>query len=372
MAFGEQCVSTPRDQHRADQIFTDALDRPPASRSSFIDTACGEDEPLRAEVQDLLDHYASAEDALTQSRTTHRFSGRPELDQVDLKTDTGRTVGVCRLDSRLPDDGLFERWSTRRDAHQPPAILALARQKLSVDESRRVAMHAEFLLRLDHPGLPRVLEAGTVDLGRGPEAFFLIEQAAGDPVSDAPARHVSELRKRLHGFQNLCEAVQELHFRGLIHGQLLASRLVMDDAGMIRPMDPGMLATLARAVSDSAAAEAMRSTNGAPERPVLASQDLDARIDIYDLGVLLQQWCEGLSGTLPEQVHEIAQQATSHDREARQRAAGELGDSIRRLLQPAAQKHEEGPHGVGLSPSTVATLVAAAAAAAFAIGALVF
>ncbi len=366
-------MSTARDQHRADQIFTDALDRPASSRAAFIETACGEDDSLRTEVQELLDHYSSAEDALTHTRTTHQFSGRPDVEQVDLRTDKGRTVGTCRLDGRLPDDGLFEQWATRRHDDRPAAILTLARQRLSLEEARSVAMHAEMLLRLDHPGLPRMLEAGTVDLGRGPEAFFLIERIEGDPVCEGPAGSTSELRKRLRMLESICEAVQELHFHGLAHGRLIPSRLVAgSDSTATRVSDPGILAALARAVPDSAAAEELAGRDSAPERRVLPPADLDARIDVFDLGRLLQGWCDGVSAPLAPSAAPIPPNATAHDRQDRYRCAGELGDAIGDLLTPG-----DAPSGVegtttGLTPMAITVIALLAAAAGCAIGALLF
>ncbi len=362
-------MSAPRDQQRADVIFAEAMDRPPAARVAYVETACGEDETLQAEVRELLDHYSSAEDALTQTRTTHRISGRSDVEQVDLRTDTGRTVGTCRLDGRLPDDGIFERWATRRSGDGPPAILSLARQRLSVDESRRVGLHAESLLRLDHPGLPRVLEAGTVDLGRGAEAFFLIEQIDGTPLPEGPSPSTTDLRRRVESLVSMCDAVQELHFHGLVHGSVSAARCLITDDGAARLDDPGLLAILARATPESSAEKLFRDLGGAPERPVLATQAIDGRMDVYELGAMLAGWTTNLDGPFVARLNGIARQATSHDRQDRQRSAGAMGDDLRAVLTPPSGTdaiHDEA--SAGISPLAAAILITLAAAAAFAAG----
>lgn len=366
--LGARRLNTTKDQHRADQIFAEALDRPPSSRTAFIETTCGEDSQLRDEVTEMLAHYACAEDALTKTHTTHRISGRPEIEQVDIHTDTGRTVGTCRLDGRLPDDGLFERWGTRRQGEGPAAVLSLARQRLSLDDARQVGLHAEMLLRLDHPGLPRVLEAGTVDLGRGPEAFFLIERIDGEAIAESRAASTGDLRRRIELLLPLCEALQELHFHGLFHGRLAPSRIRTQDKGELRLTDPGLLASLARAIPDSAAAEKLRDYGGAPERPVRSPLSLDGRVDVFDLGRLIERWIEGHDGALAVELRRITDKATSHDRQDRYRSAGELGDQLQAVLAPPARGRDDDDQLGGLTPLTATLLLIVTAAAAFALG----
>lgn len=364
-------MSAAKDQHRADQIFTEALDRPPSSRLAFIESACGEDVELRCEVEHLLDHYSSAEDALTRTHTTHRISGRSDVEQVDLRTDTGLTVGTCRLDGQLPDDGMFERWATRQSDDRPAAVLALARQRLSTEDTRRVSLGAEHLLRLDHPGLPRVLEAGTVDLGRGPEGFFLIELVEGTSLADGAASSTAELRRRMEQMTEVCDAVQELHFRGLTHGRLTPARMVICDSGIARLTDPGILAALATAIPDSAAAEQIRSIPGAPERTILAPISLDSRIDVFDLGSLLLRWCGELTGPVADQARSIALRATAQDRADRFRGAGDLGDALDQLLNPDRAGSTAGSTAsTRLTPLATAMLLAVAAAVGFTLGAM--
>ncbi|MDG2478183.1 MAG: hypothetical protein P8M32_09890 [Phycisphaerales bacterium] len=361
-------MNATKDQHRADQIFAEALDRPPSSRAAFIEATCGEDEQLREEVNEMLAHYAYAEDALTKTRTTHRISGRPEIEQVDIRTDTGRTVGTCKLDGKLPDDGLFERWGTRRQGEGPAAVLSLARQRLSLDDARQVGLHAEMLLRLDHPGLPQVLEAGTVDLGRGSEAFFLVERIDGEPIADSPATSTGDLRRRIEHLVPLCEALQELHFHGLFHGRLTPSRIITQDKGEWRLSDPGLLASIARAIPDSAAAEKLRDYGGAPERPVMSPLSLDGRIDVFDLGRLLNIWIEGHDGSLAIGLRAIANRATAHDRQERYRSAGEFGDHLKSILTPSTSDGDLDDSLAGLTSMAATILIAVTAAAAFALG----
>lgn len=366
-------VMTARDQHQADQIFAEAMDRPPASRQDYVEAACGNDDDLRDEVQQLLKHYASAEDALTKTQATHTFTGSGEQGHVDLHAGTGGRIGTCRLEGRLPDDGLFERWSTVREEGEQPSTLLLAHQRLTLEDARRVVIHAEALMRIDHAGLPRVLEAGTVDLGRGPEAFFLIRRMDGTPLPSAPAPNVGQLRHRLGCWTQACDALQELHQHGLVHGRLDAGRMLVSDDQQVSLTSPGLLQTLAAAVPGSPAADTIREAAGrAPERLSMPAASLDARCDVFDLGRILQVWCEGLEGPLAEAVRSVASRATSHDRNQRHRNAGELSDAVKDVLDPPATAADPATVDTRLTPISIAIITLLAAVAGFSLGALLF
>lgn len=370
---GAEDVTTPKDQQRADQIFTEALDRPPTSRKAFIDAACGQDEDLRSEVSDLLAHYASAEVALAPSLATHTIGGSRASGPLELQVTAGATVGTCRLEERLPDDDLFECWATTRQDGQTPAVLALARQRLDPDEARRVALRAEGLLHLDHPGLPRVLEAGTVDVGRGPEPFYLIEHIQGEPLAAGRASSSSDLRRRLEHLVQACDALQELHQRGLFHGRLDATRIRVVEGGVTRIGEPGLLAAVATAVPDSEAAAMLQTAPGrAPERSALAPVDLDGRTDVFDLGSTVNRWIEQREGALAQQVRPIADRAVSVDRQDRWRSAGALADALRAVLDPSPEDAASATSQGRVSVLVTSLLVLGAAVIGFLVGMMVF
>src|SRR5690349_5979483 len=46
---------------RTDEIFNEAMNRPPADRRAFLAEACGDDADLRREVESLLDYVSDSE-----------------------------------------------------------------------------------------------------------------------------------------------------------------------------------------------------------------------------------------------------------------------------------------------------------------------
>ena len=171
----------------------------------------------------------------------------------------------------------------------------------------------------------------------------------------------------------MCDAVQELHFSGLLHGRISADRCVVTEDDRVRLIGPGLLAAIGRAVPESAAAIELREADGAPERPILAALALDGRVDVFDLGIIIRIWLADMSGPLADQLRIISTKATSHDRQDRYRSAGELGDALRCALSPHAHNGDDGMTLTdGLSPILKIALLTLSAVMGFTIGVLLF
>ena len=68
-------------------ILGDALDRPADARAAFLDTACGDDDALRAEVEELLSLSAADDDDAGNTATVRATA--PEI--------TRRAIGAAEV-----------------------------------------------------------------------------------------------------------------------------------------------------------------------------------------------------------------------------------------------------------------------------------
>ena len=90
--------------------------------------------------------------------------------------------------------------------------------KLGMD-SRQVLMRFEAerqaLALMNHPGIAKMLEAGTTEQGR---PYFVMEYVDGEPINNACDRLELTLSERLRLFQKVCNGVEHAHQKlSLIH-----------------------------------------------------------------------------------------------------------------------------------------------------------
>ncbi|WP_396205152.1 tetratricopeptide repeat protein [Gemmatimonas sp.] len=158
---------------------------------------------------------------------------------------------------------------------------------------------------MSHPGIARVLQAGSTDDG---EPYFAMELVRGLPLTEFCDTKRLAVRERLQLFIGICEAVQHAHQKGVIHRDLKPSNiLVTDEDGTPQPkiIDFGIAKALGPPPADAArtlAGFAMGTVAYmSPEQASTTAIDVDTRADIYSLGVMLY---ELLVGALP---HDPAQ-----------------------------------------------------------------
>jgi non-specific serine/threonine protein kinase/serine/threonine-protein kinase len=187
--------------------------------------------------------------------------------------------------------------------------VALKLVRKGLDDAREVLARFDAERRalavMSHPGIARVLQAGSTDDGA---PYFAMELVRGLPLTEFCDTKRLAVRERLQLFIGICEAVQHAHQKGVIHRDLKPSNiLVTDEDGTPQPkiIDFGIAKALGPPPADAArtlAGFAMGTVAYmSPEQASTTAIDVDTRADIYSLGVMLY---ELLVGALP---HDPAQ-----------------------------------------------------------------
>ncbi len=236
---------------------------------------------------------------------------------------------------------------------------------------RRFEHEAEVLGRLQHAGIGQIFEAG-VHLSAGPhggeeveQPFCAMEHIEGPALTQYAILNELDLAARARLFVRLCEAVDHAHRRGVLHLDLKPSNiLVVDDARYGEPQPKVLDFGVAR-ITDAPDKEVDGGFVGtpaytSPEQIPPVGVDLDARADVFSLGVVFQQLCCGklpyevaglspgeifalrrttparrlraLDPRAPADLDAIVSKALSIDRDARYSSARELAEDVQRFL----------------------------------------
>ncbi len=151
-------------------------------------------------------------------------------------------------------------------------------------------LRAEFLAlaRICHDNIVKVLDYGLTPDG---EDWFTMELVRGRPLKQAPPPPDPTFYRLIGG---VVRALAFVHARGLVHADVKPSNVLLDDA--LLATDPTRAAKLAdfglAAATGDPAAAVTRGTIGYAAPEVYAGR-LDARSDLYSVGVLLYELATG-------------------------------------------------------------------------------
>ena len=165
----------------------------------------------------------------------------------------------------------------------------------------RFEAERQALALLEHPNIAHVLDAGTTETGR---PYFVMEYVKGLPITEHCDLHKLTIEERLQLLQQVCQAVQHAHQKGIIHRDIKPSNILVSMEGdrvVSKIIDFGVAKALAHPLTERTLATEDSQLLGtpeymSPEQADMATEDIDTRSDIYSLGVLLYVL---LTGVLP-------------------------------------------------------------------------
>jgi hypothetical protein len=273
------------------QLFNIAVDLPAEERSRYIAAQAGHDATLRIELERLVARDLRLRDAHTVS-AIDRLTG--DVDALFEERDySGQTLGRYALAEEIGRGGMGRVYAARRidgEFEQEVAVKLVSRQMVNPALLRRFSSERRMLAALDHPGICRLLDAGSAEDGT---PWVAMERVRGEPITRYCDAQGLDLTARLRLFRQVLAACSHAHRNLIVHRDLKPSNILVDGLGQAKLLDFGIAKPLG-AAGDQETGTAERYftlSHAAPEQ--WRGEPVTVGCDVYALGVLLYELLAG-------------------------------------------------------------------------------
>jgi serine/threonine protein kinase/TolB-like protein/Tfp pilus assembly protein PilF len=288
---------------RIEELFQSARRRESAGeRAAFLESACGNDTELRAEVEALL----SAEDSAGSFINTSAMKVAAPIVAVDRAEQmAGRAIGHYKVLSLLGAGGMGEVYLAEDTRIGRKVALKLLPEYLTRDleRVRRFQQEARAVVTLNHPNIVTVYE---IDEADGVQ-FIASELVKGETLRARLSAGPMKINEAVEIAIQVADALSEAHHEGVIHRDIKPENIMIRPDGYVKVLDFGIAKLIEQHVSststDAPTLVKVETNPGmvlgtayymSPEQT--RGLPVDERTDIWSLGVVLYSM---LTGQMP-------------------------------------------------------------------------
>ena len=274
---------TPQRWSQIKEVFFAARETAEADRGAYLDSACGGDPELRAEVELLL----ANDDASSLAR--------PAVDWESLAPQfaSGQMLGQYRIETKLGEGGMgavYRAYDTR--LRRAVALKVVSPGHLGDPESRqRLLREARAASALNHPNVVTVHEIGSesgVD-------FIAMELVEGKTLKEEIPVKGLPLEKALSYAVQIAGGLAKAHAAGIVHRDLKPGNIMVTPDGLVKLLDFGLARRVRLGESDTTftAGGGIAGTPAYMSPEQAEGRSLDARSDVFSFGAVLYQMLTG-------------------------------------------------------------------------------
>jgi len=362
-----------------ESLFHESLEMPVDARAAFLEQRCGTDHDLRKEIEALLESADKPLDVLEEHvmQAARELAAGPASNLVT----PGERIGHYEIVSFVGAGGMGQVYLAQDTVLRRKVAIKMLAPALAHDQRglRRFEQEARAASALNHPNILTIYEFGEVNGLH----FIASEYVEGPTLRQKLNEAPPDLNSVVDVATQIARALEAAHASGIVHRDIKPENVMIRADGLVKVLDFGIAKLnegqpqqtllpplLAASLSMSMAGMVIGSARYmSPEQA--RGQSVDARSDIFSLGVVLYEMVAGkapfegqtvsdviaeiLKGTprslseiipeIPPALQEIVGTAMCKDRECRYQSAKEMVSDLQEFagqLRVAAGKAGSG------------------------------
>jgi tetratricopeptide (TPR) repeat protein len=163
------------------------------------------------------------------------------------------------------------------------AVKFMSGAEIGTEGRARLLSEARIVAQLDHPNIVSVYDAGEYQ----GSPYIVMQLVEGGTLRQKEPESLEEI---LHITRQVCEGLEHAHGHGVVHRDLKPENVALTEDGMTKLMDFGLALSMSSRMTRQG--EIMGTVfYMAPEQAM--GQELDARADLYALGIMLYELTTG-------------------------------------------------------------------------------
>lgn len=274
-------------ERQALKALDDLFEHPSNERVSLAQDRYADDPRLFKRIMTLLAYESDSASRLPTGGASRLIQDEPQPERA----------GAYKINELIGRGGMGAVYLGARDVgdfEHEVAIKVVRPGVLSEALIRRFETERQILAKLNHSGIARLFDGGTLDDG---SPFMIMEFVDGTPITEWVEQRALSIDKVLELFCNVCAAVEHAHQNLIIHRDITPSNVMVDQKGDVKLIDFGIAKPNAAddefASASSSSPTGSRSLNSLSFTPGFAAPErargapANTLSDIYSLGKLL-------------------------------------------------------------------------------------